>query len=213
MSAFELIIFDCDGVLVDSEPIACIILGDMLRDDLGWPISDAELRERFIGKSMKSTLQTIRDAGFEPGPDFAHELHEREMAVFAQSLKPVPGMPETLDALHDRRRCVASSSSPARIRRSLEITDLLTRFDAAHIFSAEQVTHGKPAPDLFFFAAEQMRVQPRQCVVVEDSIAGIAAARAAGMTVFGLAGTYSAEILAEAGAHVAEQPRDLLRFL
>lgn len=181
-----LLIFDCDGVLVDSEPVSIAVLIDMLAH-LGVQISEEEAYQRFLGRSVASMTATLWDEyGVETDIDFLDHMRIALFARFRDELKAIEGIAETLDVLA-LPRCVASSSQPERIRYSLGLTGLLDRLEP-HIFSASMVKNGKPAPDLFLHAAEQMRVQPKDCIVIEDSPAGIVAAKAGGMTVFAFTG-------------------------
>ncbi|QND48372.1 HAD family hydrolase [Rhizobium lusitanum] len=181
-----LVIFDCDGVLVDSEPLSVSVLIDAMRD-VGVDMSEEDIYSRFLGKSLATLVDTL-ETEFDVFIDQAfldrirNDLYDR----FRRELKPIDGIAETLDALAVPR-CVASSSQLERIRLSLGVTGLLERLEPS-IFSASMVKRGKPAPDLFLYAAEQMGVAPKDCIVIEDSPAGIMAARAAGMTVFAFTG-------------------------
>ncbi|MFF7333350.1 HAD-IA family hydrolase [Streptomyces sp. NPDC008150] len=182
----ELVIFDCDGVLVDSERIAARIQV-ALGAELGWPLTEAEVVDRFIGRSHAAIHEQV---AVQLGPDTAavwaarfEQLHRE--AVDAE-LAPVDGLPEALDAL-TLPTCVASSGSHDKMRHTLGRTGLYERF-AGRIHSSTDVSRGKPAPDLFLHAAQQMGVDPEACVVVEDSQPGVHAARAAGMRAFGYAG-------------------------
>jgi HAD superfamily hydrolase (TIGR01509 family) len=183
---YDLVIFDCDGVLVDSEALACVVHADVLTQH-GYTISAEQVHERFLGRSA-------REARFEVESELGHVLPDAYTAqlkatidrVFGEQLKPVLHIADTLDRL-SQRICVASSGTPTRILSSLGTAGLLDRF-APHLFSAMQVERGKPAPDLFLFAASQMNTPPARCVVVEDSVPGVTAARAAEMTVIGFTG-------------------------
>lgn len=182
-----LIIFDCDGVLVDSEPIAARVTGQYLKD-LGYP-ADAEPHARFVGLSiprMKAMLEA--ETGVALPADFEAELLRRDKAAFADQLRPAPGVAEAIPALREAR-CVASSGSQDKIRNSLTVTGLLAYFDP-YLFSAldPEVENGKPAPDLFVHAAGTMAVPPARCVVIEDAVPGVVAGRAAGMRVLGFTG-------------------------
>ncbi|MCR4376757.1 MAG: HAD family hydrolase [Rhodospirillales bacterium] len=184
-----LIIFDCDGVLVDSEMIASQELAAYL-SDLGRPTSGAECREAFTGISIQAVGDKVRhDWGLELPQDFVAALRERDRMAFERDLAAIPGIFAALDDLDQRglRYCVASSGTPEKIRHSLELTGLIERFDG-HLFSASQVARGKPAPDLFLFAAASMNTAPNDCIVIEDSPAGVAGAKAAGMRVLGFTG-------------------------
>ncbi|MEF0940825.1 HAD family hydrolase [Rhizobium sp. BR 362] len=181
-----LVIFDCDGVLVDSEPLSVSVLIQAMHD-VGVDMSEEDIYSRFLGKSLATlvdTLETEFDVFIDQ--DFLDRIRNDLYDRFRQELKPIDGVAETLDAL-TTRRCVASSSQIERIRLSLGVTGLLPRLEP-NIFSASMVKRGKPAPDLFLYAAKQMQVAPQDCIVIEDSPAGITAARAAGMTVFAFTG-------------------------
>lgn len=181
-----LVIFDCDGVLVDSEPISIGVLVGAMRD-AGVTIDENGAYERFLGRSLSTVTDTLRsEFNIAAGEKFLERMRIDLYARFRAELKPIEGIRETLDAL-ELPRCVASSSQLERIRLSLEVTGLLDRL-SPHIFSATMVKRGKPAPDLFLYAAHEMHAEPESCIVVEDSPAGIEAARAAGMTVFAFIG-------------------------
>lgn len=182
----SLVIFDCDGVLVDSEPIALRLLLDTLARS-GLHLSHAEADALFLGRSLGSMREivareygvTVSDAALE---GMRHDLY----AAFRAELAPIPHVAETLDALACPF-CVASSSQPERIELALRVTGLWSRFEG-RAFSATMVAKGKPAPDLFLFAAERLGYPPAACLVVEDSPAGIRAAKAAGMKVVAFTG-------------------------
>jgi HAD superfamily hydrolase (TIGR01509 family) len=181
----RLVIFDCDGVLVDSEPISISVLVQAMAD-LGVTITEDEAYERFLGKSL-ATLIDILETEFNvhANEEFLEGIRTNLYARFRTELKPIPGISDAIDAL-DVPCCVASSSQVERIKLSLSITGLLPKLP--NIFSASMVKRGKPAPDLFLYAASKMQVEPRDCIVIEDSPAGIEAAKAAGMTVFAFTG-------------------------
>ncbi len=182
----DLVIFDCDGVLVDSEPISVAVLIDTVAK-AGIKLAPETVYDRFLGKSMTSICETLSEE-FAVDLAEAHlaDLRRELFARFRRELRPVFGVAEVLENL-GIERCVASSSQPDRIRLSLEITGLLGGA-GPDIFSAAMVERGKPAPDLFLYAAEQMAVDPSRCVVIEDSPPGIRAAKAAGMKVFAFQG-------------------------
>lgn len=184
--ALELVIFDCDGVLVDSERLAVRIDVQVLAK-LGWVVTEAEVIERFVGRSDKSIKVDIEAQLGRPLPDdWEHEFQSLYRAAFAAELTPVPGVVAALDQI-TLPTCVASSGSHDKMRYTLGLTGLYERF-AGRIFSAHEVARGKPAPDLFLYAASRMGVDPAACAVVEDSRYGIEAARTAGMRAFGFAG-------------------------
>jgi HAD superfamily hydrolase (TIGR01509 family) len=202
--AINLIIFDCDGVLVDSEVISCRAHAQALTR-YGYPITSEQVFERFLGRSMRQATREVEaELGRSLPDDFHAQVYAEIFRLFAISLEATPYIGEVLDHL-TVPACVASSGPPEKISASLNRVGLYDRF-APHIFSAVQVPNGKPAPDLFLFAADQMQTQPERCLVVEDSISGITAARAAGMTVLGFCGGSHcrdghAATLRAAGAH------------
>lgn len=182
----ELIIFDCDGVLVDSEPLAAAALAAELAD-AGIETTAQECLDHFTGLSMESVIACIEDRWRRRLPaTFRERLKERDYDAFRRHLRPIPGVEALLSSL-TTPKCVASSGSLEKLEVTLTATGLMTHF-APNVFSAEQVARGKPAPDLFLYAAERMGASPDRCFVVEDSIAGVTAARAAGMDVIGYAG-------------------------
>jgi HAD superfamily hydrolase (TIGR01509 family) len=184
--SFDLIIFDCDGVLVDSEVISCGIHAQMLTRH-GYPISTEQVHDRFLGRSAhEARCEIERELGRALPDDLDIQLRAELYRSFAATLKAIPGIEQALAGIA-QPVCVASSGSPERIRTSLTLVNLQQRF-APNIFSATQVKSGKPAPDLFLFAAAQMQVPPARCLVIEDSVPGVIAARAADMTVFGFHG-------------------------
>ncbi|TYO64955.1 HAD family hydrolase [Bradyrhizobium hipponense] len=199
----DLIIFDCDGVLVDSEVISCRAHADVLTRH-GYPITSDEVFERFLGRSTRQANLEIESELGRKLPEAYHgDLQHELFRAFEADLEAIRGIHDVLDIV-TQRVCVASSGSHQRMQVSLGSTGLYERL-APNIFSASQVKHGKPAPDLFLFAASEMGVPPQRCVVIEDSLAGIAGARAAGMTVFGFhggshCGDGYAETLRQAGA-------------
>ncbi len=184
MPAWELIIFDNDGVLVDSERLANTILGDLLTG-YGVATTTDEAVERHLGTSLGDVRAALEAGGVAVPSDFEATYHRRLFAAFASSLTPVAGVTAVLAGL-TAPVCVASSGGHERIRRSLARTGLLDRFEG-RIFSAGDVDRGKPAPDLFLHAAAVMGARPARCAVIEDSPLGVEAANAAGMTAFGYA--------------------------
>lgn len=181
-----LVIFDCDGVLVDSEPIALRLLLETLAE-AGLALDADVARHRFLGRSLASTREILaEDFGLTLSDAALGDMRRRLHAAFRAELRPIPGVAETLAAL-ERPVCVASSSQPERIELSLRVTGLWRWFEG-RAFSASMVARGKPAPDLFLHAAAAMGYAPADCLVVEDSPAGIAAAQAAGMRVVAFTG-------------------------
>lgn len=214
----ELVIFDCDGVLVDSEPISLRLLVDVLAE-AGVPLDADEVHRRFLGRSLATTRAMVEtEYGFAVTDVALAAMRTRLYEAFRAELQPTPHIAGTLDALDGLAipYCVASSSQPERIELSLTVTGLWARF-AGRAFSATMVRHGKPAPDLFLHAAATMGYSPSGCLVVEDSPAGIEAARAAGMRVVAYtggshAGTdhHLAEITALGADAVIDDMRELV---
>lgn len=200
-----LLIFDCDGVLVDSEVIAHETLRELMAA-LGRPTTlDGMIRE-FAGKSLADTVSTAERLLGHPIPeDVGRDFGQRLLERLRQHLKPIPGVRDAILAL-PYRRCVASSSPPERLQLSLEVTGLAPLF-ADRVFSAVEVATGKPAPDLYLLAAHKMGEAPERCIVIEDTTRGVAAGHAAGMRVVGFAGAAHAtsglaDELRRAGAEV-----------
>ena len=212
---FELIVFDCDGVLVDSERLS-IRVDAVYLEQLGWPMSQAEIIERFVGKSDADMRAVIEHhLGGPIPPDIDAEFERVYRDTFEAELQPVDGIVEALDAISGAGTpiCVASSGGHPKIRRSLALTGLTGYFDD-RIFSASDVTRGKPAPDLFLLAAERLGAAPSRCAVVEDSVYGVDAALAAGMRAFAYAGgVTSADRLARPGALTFDDMRTLPALL
>ena len=182
----ELVIFDCDGVLVDSEPIAVRTHARVLAE-LGWPITEQEVIERFVGRSTASINELIEA---RLGARLTAEADRRFTRLHAEAvdagLLAVDGIADVLTEI-GIPVCVASSGSHDKMRHTLGRTGLYEYF-TGRIFSATEVARGKPAPDLFLHAAARMGTDPAACLVVEDSRYGVQAARAAGMRAFGYAG-------------------------
>lgn len=216
-AARPLVIFDCDGVLVDSEGLSARVLSDALTA-IGFPLTPPDCIDRYTGISSRSMVGLIEaEWGHPLPPDFLDRLRAADAAAFRAELQPMPGARELLAGL-GAPRCVASSGRLVKMRLTLGLTGLLA-FVEPDLYSAEMVAHGKPAPDLFLFAAQKMGFAPADCVVVEDSRAGVQAGAAAGMRVLGFTGGShcapgEAAALRAAGAervlsHLAELP-DLL---
>lgn len=186
LSETDLVIFDCDGVLVDSEPISASVLIAEL-GALGLTITSDYVRDHFLGRSFPTVARNIRESFAIALPeDFEMRYRSSLLARFATELKPTEGVEMLLSRLRPAR-CVATSSSRPRVTRSLEIAGLAPFF-GDDVFTASQVERGKPAPDLFLFAAERMGVTPERTLVIEDSRPGVEAALAAGMAVMVYAG-------------------------
>lgn len=181
-SRYDLIIFDCDGVLIDSEIMSSETLISLL-DPLGVSISHDFVQHHFLGRSFAKVAETVlRDFGVVLPQEFEKTYRTSLLEAFEGGLVSTDGIVTVLETL-TTPFCVATSSSPERARRSLEIAGLAGYFDQA-VFTASEVKHGKPAPDLFLYVAEKFRTEPKKCLVIEDSFPGINAAEAAGMDVW-----------------------------
>ena len=180
-----LIIFDCDGVLVDSELLSCQSLADVLALS-GIDLDVAQALDLFLGRSTQAVLQHYRDLGRALPETFLTDLKQNVRTRFAASLQPIPGIAAVLAELK-LPCCVASSSDLDRVTYSLAMTGLAGYFDD-RLYTAEMVARGKPAPDLFLHAAAKMGVAPARSLVIEDSVSGVTAAKAAGMRVWGFVG-------------------------
>jgi len=181
---FDLVIFDCDGVLVDSERLAIRVEAEIVTG-LGWSLTESDIVERFVGRSAAYMHQEI-ERYLGRSIDWDSEFEARYREVFEAELEPVPGI---ISALREIAfpTCVASSGRHDRMRFTLGKTGLLDEF-RGRIFSVDDVENGKPAPDIFLHAAKEMGASPPRCAVVEDSVSGVSAGLAAGMTVFGYCG-------------------------
>ena len=181
----ELLIFDCDGVLIDSELLSIRVDQECLAE-CGIELSMEEIHELYTGISFAGMVADL-EARHGPLPvDFADRHRRRLWPLFERELRAIPGVAAVIDAL-SCRTCVASSGRPERLRHALSLVGLYDRFHP-NVFSAVEVARGKPAPDLFLYAAERMGVLPARCLVIEDSLPGVTAAVAAGMTVIGFVG-------------------------
>jgi len=198
----ELVIFDCDGVLVDSEMIANDVMARVL-SDAGLPITGAECRARFIGMSMASVRALAEQDLGDPLPDdFEQRIRRADVIAFEHDLKAVTGIEAALEAI-PVPICLASSGSPEKIANSLRITGLAPYFEG-RAFSAVQVANGKPAPDLFLLAAQKMAAPTDRCMIIEDSVQGVIAGVRAGMPVLGFAGASHAVADPEHTARLTE---------
>jgi len=199
----DLIIFDCDGVLVDSEVLSCRCLSQTLAG-CGINLGLDQALDLFLGRSVAAVLEHYEALGHSMPEQFSAELRARVRAAFLSGLCPIEGVSSVLDGLQIPH-CVASSSDVDRVSFSLSLTGLAPHFDT-RLYTSQMVKRGKPAPDLFLYAAERMQVDPRRTLVIEDSISGVKAGKAAGMTVWGFVGGshYQSRdgkaILREAGA-------------
>lgn len=213
----KLLIFDFDGVVADSETLACAIAA-AYATDLGAPTRADEGLALFMGKRVEDVATLVRERGGHPPDDFAQQLLARTLAAFATELRPVEGVEAFLDLHRDISRCIASSSSHVRLESSLRTIGLAEDFQG-RVFSVEDVRRGKPFPDLFLHAARAMGADPADCMVIEDSAGGVKAGVAAGMGVVGLlAGSHIGaghdDVLREAGADwVVQDYEELSRLL
>lgn len=198
-AGFETIMFDCDGVLVDSEFLAARAHGDILRG-LGLPAEDVDLACRYGGIANKDMVPMLEQQfGAALPADYLVRVRTHMLALCEQGLPPIEGARELIESLV-APACVVSNSGLEWIGRALRAVGLVERFNG-HVFSAEMVANGKPAPDLYLYAASRLGVSPGRCLVIEDSTTGVTAAKAAGMTVFGFHG----------GRHCSAQTPSALR--
>lgn len=210
-SKWKLVIFDCDGVLVDSEPISCGVVAE-LATDLGHPMTAQEGLKTFAGTSLNFVVEFIESKTGQKIPyPFEEMYRQRTYEVFKTDLQAVEGAEAALKQI-DLLKCVASNGPLEKVKSNLDITGL-RHFFGEHLFSAYQVQRWKPDPALFLYAAQQVGVAPQDCVVVEDSTHGVEAAIAAGMEVFGLPGSTVPEKLHAAGAKVLSSMNDLPQLL
>ncbi|KJC59657.1 hydrolase [Bradyrhizobium sp. LTSPM299] len=199
----DLVIFDCDGVLVDSEELSCRCLSDAL-GQIGVEMSTELALKLFLGRSTAAVVEYCRTAGQPVPANFLTDLAGRVRETFRSQLKPIQGVGAVLAEL-SLPHCVASSSDLERVRFSLELTGLAAYF-GQRLYTSQMVRRGKPAPDLFLHAAAEMGCEPHRALVIEDSVSGVMAAKAAGMKVWGFVGGahYRAHdgnsLLREAGA-------------
>jgi HAD superfamily hydrolase (TIGR01509 family) len=184
LSRFELIIFDCDDVLVDSERLA-VIMESRILTEIGWPLSPADVIERFVGRTsaaMKAEIEVVIGRPVDWWVEFEAPIRQ----IYERELTTVDGVNDVLRGL-STPVCVATSSSRAALEFKLGLTGLLDRFEG-RMFSSDDVTHGKPSPEIFLFAAQELDTAPSRCAVIEDSASGVEAGVAAGMTVFAYSG-------------------------
>jgi HAD superfamily hydrolase (TIGR01509 family) len=185
MTQPDLIIFDCDGVLVDSEMLSCRCLAQALARH-GIDVAVDQALELFLGRNTAAVLDHYQALGHSIPEQFSAELSAGVRAAFLAALRPMEGVSSVLGGLQ-MPYCVASSSDLDRVSYSLSLTGLTVHFDR-RLFTSQMVERGKPAPDLFLYAAEKMQADPRRTLVIEDSVSGVRAGKAAGMTVWGFVG-------------------------
>jgi HAD superfamily hydrolase (TIGR01509 family) len=185
MAKPDLIIFDCDGVLIDSEVLSCRCLSKVLAR-YGIDLGLGQALDLFLGRSVTAVREHYEALGRLIPEQFSAELKASVHAAFLSGLCPIAGVSSVLEDLQIPH-CVASSSDVDRVSFSLSLTGLAPHFDG-RLYTAQMVERGKPAPDLFLYAAERMQADPRRTLVIEDSISGVTAGKAAGMTVWGFVG-------------------------
>ena len=206
-----LVIFDCDGVLVDSERISHTVLNEMLAE-LGVTLSFEETVRQFIGASIPISMARVAElAGGQLPADFFAQFARRTKAAFEAGLLPMPGIEAVLDSMACPY-CVASNGNHAKVNFTLTLTGLMPRFKG-RIFTADDVLHPKPAPDLFLHAAKMMGAAPEKTTVVEDTPTGIMAAKGAGMKAIGFAAMTPVQRLLAAGADMTATTMNEIRRL
>ncbi len=186
MGSYDLVIFDCDGVLVDSEMLSCQCLADVLHRH-GVAISVEDVFQRFLGRSSSAVSDYYLETVGRPLPsEFGADLRDHLTEIFERSLAVMPDVPALLESIR-QPYCLATSSDVDRVKMTLRVSGLDRYFDG-RVFTASMVAHGKPAPDLFLLAASSMGATPQRALVVEDSVNGVLAGKRAGMTVWGFIG-------------------------
>ena len=171
-------------MLADSEVLSNTVIAEIVTE-LGKPTTVDDAYRTFMGKRLSDVIEAIERAiGRKLPPDFTDAYQRRTFDAFRARLKPVDGAREFLENWREVPRCIASSSSPERLVLSLEVLNMTPLFEG-RVFSASNVARGKPHPDIFLHAAEQLGIAPGDCIVIEDSVGGVTAGRAAGATVIG----------------------------
>lgn len=207
----KLIIFDCDGVLVDSEPISNGVIAAQI-SELGIPMTTAEAIHEFAGTSLAKVRAYVEEKGKSLPDDFEEDYRKRSYAQFQETLQPVSGVVETIPQL-PYTKCVASNGPLEKVRLNLNLTQLIHHFEEGHLFSAYEIQRWKPDPTLYVHAAREMGFAREDCVVIEDSHHGVEAAIAAGITVFGYAGRTPKAKLERPGVATFEDMRQLPSLL
>ena len=208
----ELIIFDCDGVLVDSERISNGVVAELLTEE-GLSMDGSDATRLFAGTNVGYIQKYFEEqTGNTLRPDFEQLYRERTFETFQESLEAVEGVEEVLQNLKDQKKCVASNGPKNKIRLNLKLTGL-DKYFGENLFSAYDIQRWKPAPDLYLHAANKMGTPPLHCVVIEDSEAGVKAAKKAGMKVLGYCRETPKEKLSNAGAITFDSMNDLKQIL
>jgi len=207
-SKWKLVIFDCDGVLVDSEPISCGVIAEMATEQ-GYSMTREDAIKEFAGSSLDYVLTYLGERFGRAIPAGAFEAiyRKRSFAAFERELQPIPFVREALKQIH-LPKCVGSNGPLHKVKFNLNLTGLTSFFDG-HLYSAYDIQKWKPLPDLYLHAAKQMGFKPSECLVVEDSTHGIQAAQAAEMDVVGYANTHNADKLHQSGALIIESMKEL----
>ncbi|MCB2090013.1 MAG: HAD family hydrolase [Alphaproteobacteria bacterium] len=214
MMDFDLIIFDCDGVLVDSEPIANRLLRDALAKN-GLEMTLDQVVDTYVGRSMSAVVTISEDLlGRSLPADFLDVLQVETFAAFKEKLKAVDGVEDLINhiLLQKKKICVASSGSFEKMDFTLGLTGLRHYF-GDHIYNSSQVKRGKPYPDLYLYAAERMKVEPAKCLVIEDSLPGVQGAVAAGMEVIAYCVNGQDEKCKKAGGLVFKQMSEIKKHI
>lgn len=210
-----LVIFDCDGVLVDSEPISNRVLAESITD-LGVPITAEEVQQKFRGQTLGLIQSVVADKLGRPVPDgWLESFDDRRAEAFAEELEPIPGAREAIEGAKAAGLdvCVASQARLPKTQLTLALTELIDLFDEDALFSASMVRRPKPWPDLFLYAAAKRRHKPRACVVIDDSVTGVTAARHAGMRVLAYTADADEAALAEAGGEPFDDMHDAIDLI
>lgn len=204
----SLIIFDCDGVLVDSEPLSNRVLAEQI-SELGFPMTAEEALNQFAGGSLERVQEFVQEKlNIEVGKDFENEYRIRSTHLFRNELTPIPGIKQLLDSIKVPK-CVGSNGPYFKIAENLKLTQLEDYF-GGNYYSAYDIQKWKPLPDLYLHAAKEMGVDPKECIVIEDSIHGVRAAKAAGIKVFGFNPHGNADMLRKEGAVLFNRMEDLI---
>jgi HAD superfamily hydrolase (TIGR01509 family) len=207
----KLVIFDCDGVLVDSEDLACRVIAEEI-SSLGFPMETLEARRLFTGGAFADVIRFVEERlGLKINFDLEARYREKTFALFEQELQPIPGISDVLPKVQ-LQKCVASNGPLNKMTFNLKRTNLFHHFEG-RLFSAYEVNRWKPDPFLFLHVAQTMQVAPAHCLVIEDSVQGVRAAVAAGMPVLGFSPHDEGEVLAREGAKVFYRMEELPRLL